>query len=226
MLAFGGTTGGGGSFAAPAQRRSSHHARRRDRLGLPHAHRHGPQGHARRRERVRPRSACGHRSARAKWRRGRRCRRHRARRGAPGRRRHRPLRRDRDRPRARARCGAQPPLRVGDGGGADSGRQHPRRHGRSRDRRRRRVAVDLAHHHEARTLYRRVQAVDVAEPSRDARRPCVRHVDHRGVERGEEGRRHPRADGLLGVHVTPAGARGDRRRALRGRDLPDRGAAA
>ena len=94
------------------------------------ADRHGPQGLARRLRRVRPRPslAVGEALKRSGVPVGRR-RRPRARRVAPGRRRHRPLRRGRARPDRRPRPRAQPPLRVGPGVGADRGRQHPRRHG-------------------------------------------------------------------------------------------------
>ena len=60
---------------------------------------------------------------------GTRGRRHADGRVAAGRRRHRPLRRDRARPARGARRRAQPPLRVGHGGGAGRGRQHHGGHG-------------------------------------------------------------------------------------------------
>ena len=101
--------------------------------------------------------------------------------------------------------------------------QHHGRHGRRRDRRRRRVDLDVAERDEAHAPRRRARAVDVAEPPRDARRARVRHVDHGRPEHRGQVRPHPRRHGRVGVPLAHARGAGDRRRPVAGGDLPDRG---
>ena len=100
-------------------------------------------------------------------------------------------------------------------------------HGQGRDRRRRREHLELAGRDEAGARDRRHGAVDVAEPSRDAGRTGVRHVDHRRLEHRAEGRTSPARRWTTGrAQSHRAGDRRDRRGQVRGRDLPDRGDAA
>ena len=191
------------------------------------ADRHRPQGHAARRERVRPGQVVGGRGAEALGDPRRRRRRPADGRVAAGRRRHRPLRRDRARPHRGAGRRVQPPLRVGHG---------------ARCRARRRIMAGMddvviaggaeslstsPQRDEARCCrHRRAGAVDVAQPPRDARRAGVRHVDHGRSEHRRQVGTHARGHGRVGVPVAPARDRGDRRGSLAGGDLPDRGDAA
>ena len=147
---------------------------------------------------------------------------------APGRRRHRPLRRHRARADRRARRRAQPALRVGHGA-----RCRPRPasitagHGHGRDRRRRGVDLDLAVVDEARARHRRRCSRGCRRATR--RRPTRPRSTCRSRSAGTPRRRptSPARRWTTGrTSRTMRAVEGDRRRPLRGRDLPDRGEAA
>ena len=101
--------------------------------------------------------------------------------------------------------------------------QHHGRHGQGRHRGRRGVDFDVTERDEADHGHRRHGAVDVAVASRDARR--ARRSTCRSpsatTPRARSG--SPAKTWTCGRTVAPRAVAGDRRRPLRGRDLPDRG---
>ena len=125
---------------------------------------------------------------------------------APGRRRHRPLRR-RDHGISRTFPGGdEPPLRLGSHRGADRGRQHPRRHGSS-------VVIaggtesllDDADDDEASPGKTEPSSGMSPSHPETPQAPRSRHVAHRRLEHGADGRREPRGDGRMGVPLAPRG---------------------